>query len=249
MQKLSLLILLCITFGCGQNKFVSTKVLTRFKTDTIYYDAFQTGVDNYRIEIKAKSGNVIDHLFDYYIDDGIFTSTTLRASTKGDTTFILSKYPVDNEIGHTRQGKSVIMKRAQVRNFSNIPDYVILVRHFYGGEGEMLNWRITRDSIKITYNCDWEGCKDTLLYHSFLDSITSEKYLEAIKAMRLDSLKGIYENKSLRDGLYVNFESQNVFEKPVKFSLHGINFKAVDAFYQVTDSLLFSNTRYKLSRQ
>ena len=111
MQKLSLLIFLCSAFACNQNKFVGTKVLAQFSTDTIYYNAFQTGIDNYRIEIKSKSVSDVEHLFNYYVNDGLFTATTLRASIKGDTAFILSRQPVGNEEGQTKHGRIVLMQK------------------------------------------------------------------------------------------------------------------------------------------
>ena len=111
MHKLSPIIFLCFSFGCNQNNLVGTKVLAQFSSDTIYYDAFQTGIDNYRIEIKSKSGSDIEHLFDYYINDGIFTETTLRASIKGDTAFISSRQPVGNEEGQTKHGRIVLMQK------------------------------------------------------------------------------------------------------------------------------------------
>lgn len=111
MQRLSIVILFCTALACNQKKLVETKVLAQFATDTIYYDAFRTDVDNYRIEIKSKGGNEADHLFDYYINDGAFTPATLQASVKADTIFILSKYPVSNEKGRTRQGILVIMQQ------------------------------------------------------------------------------------------------------------------------------------------
>ena len=111
MHKLIFLVYICTVFGCNQEKLVGTKVLAQLSTDTLYYDAFQTGIDNYRIEIKSKSGNDVEHLFNYYISDGIFTATTLRASIKSDTAFISSRQPVGNEEGRTKHGRIVLMQK------------------------------------------------------------------------------------------------------------------------------------------
>jgi hypothetical protein len=111
MQKLSLLLFICISVGCNQKNLVGTQVLAKFTTDTIYYDAFQTGVDNFLIEIKSKRGKEVEHLFNYYVNDGMFDSTTLQASIKGDTTFIFSRQPVGDEKGETKEGRLVLMHK------------------------------------------------------------------------------------------------------------------------------------------
>lgn len=88
-----------------------TNTLVEFSAETIYYEAFQTDIDNYRIEINSKDGITVEHLFNYYINDGIFTPSTLQASIKGDTVYIGSKYAIGNGKAQTKHGKFVVMKR------------------------------------------------------------------------------------------------------------------------------------------
>jgi hypothetical protein len=78
MQKSIIITLFFTALGCSQSKFIESNVLTQLDTETIYYDAFQTGIDNFKVEIKSKSGVGVEHLFDYYINDGIFAKKRCR---------------------------------------------------------------------------------------------------------------------------------------------------------------------------
>jgi hypothetical protein len=87
-----------------------TNRLAHLSNETIFFDAYQTGIDNYRIEIKSKVEENTKDLFNYYVNDGVFTASTLQASIKGDTVFIFSKYPAGDEKAQTKFGRFVMMK-------------------------------------------------------------------------------------------------------------------------------------------
>jgi hypothetical protein len=111
MRKVNIVILLGSTLGCTEKKFIGSKVLAQFPTETIYYDGFRTDIDNYTIEIKSKKGNEVEHLFDYYINDAVFTETTLQALIKRDTAIVFSKHAVSQEKGQTKHGIFVVMRK------------------------------------------------------------------------------------------------------------------------------------------
>jgi len=141
------------------------------------------------------------------------------------------------------------------RNISNsesnlrIPNYEVKIENFYGAEGITLKWYITKDSIKVIYNCDFVGCKDTLLFSKLIDTNSSKIYYNNLKKIPLNKLKKEYDNSSIMDGLYERIEVKKVYEKDVNINLHMIQKSEIDDLYKLTDSLLLKNTKFKINQK
>lgn len=130
--------------------------------------------------------------------------------------------------------------------YSETPRFQVAIKHFYSSEGEMLNWFISKDSLKIHYNCDFEDCKDTLIYQSAIDSNIIKTYFNEIVKIPLDQLKSKYDREAMSDGLMENIDIKNVFNKDISIYIHGIEVPEIDALYRITDSLILNQSKFKI---
>ena len=72
-------------------------------------------------------------------------------------------------------------------------NFKVELRHFYGAEGYIVHYFLDQDSLKLRYNCDFSGCKDTLLYQISLEREKTAAFYSYLTSMRYDTLKNTYE--------------------------------------------------------
>jgi hypothetical protein len=111
MKYLVSISILAFLFGCTQDIHVETKTLATIGRETVFYSAYQTGFDNYRIEMISRNTSDTQILFTTYITDAGFYPHTLTAITKLDTVFVISRPPIELKSSKTISGINVIMIR------------------------------------------------------------------------------------------------------------------------------------------
>lgn len=97
--------------GCSllaQNDFVVSKDISIGEEETIYYDVFQTGIDNYTFKFKSARKTDTTELFEYYLNDAVYTAMRFNIIQKKDTLLITTNLPTDRMIGKTKKGIIVI---------------------------------------------------------------------------------------------------------------------------------------------
>jgi hypothetical protein len=92
-----------------QNDFVLSKTISNEPKETIYYNVYQTGIDNYRLEFNVNSGTETTKLFEYYLNDAIYTSMNLDITKNNDTVKIKINMPTENISAKTRNKTIVIL--------------------------------------------------------------------------------------------------------------------------------------------
>ncbi len=140
-----------------------------------------------------------------------------------------------------------VRKTTIVNSFLKTPNFEVNIEHFYSAEGETLNWIITKDSLKINYNCDFEGCKDTLLFSSPIDSTKSKLYFNKLVKIPLDDLNAKYDKTNMSDGLKENIIIKNIYALEIKVYKHGKEVQEIDDLYSLTDSLILYKTKFKIN--
>jgi hypothetical protein len=140
-----------------------------------------------------------------------------------------------------------IKKDIIVNSFLKIPNFEVNIEHFYGAEGETFNWIITKDSLKIKYNCDFEDCKDTLLFSSPIDTIKAKLYFNKLVEIPFNDLNAKYNKTSLNDGLEENVIIKKIYDSEIKVYIHGKEVKEIDNLYKLTDSLILNRTKFKIN--
>jgi hypothetical protein len=106
--------LLLFSYCCSlfeQNDFVMSKIILDDTNEKIYYDVFQTGIDNYRFDFKAISNSDTTKLFDYYLNDATYTAMKLNSLKTADTLIIKVNLPTNNTIAKTTNGTVVIFTK------------------------------------------------------------------------------------------------------------------------------------------
>lgn len=86
-----------------------------------------------------------------------------------------------------------------------VSDFNIELRHFFGAEGYTVHYFVNQDSLKLRYDCDFENCKDTLLYQTNLDVIKVKEFYLFLLQSKYDTLKSRYINDGF-DGRYTNIK-------------------------------------------
>ena len=92
-----------------QNDFVVSKTISNEPKETIYYNVYQTGIDNYRLEFNVNSGTETTKLFEYYLNDAVYTSMNLDITKNNDTVKIKINMPTENISAKTRNKTIVIL--------------------------------------------------------------------------------------------------------------------------------------------
>jgi hypothetical protein len=105
----SLLLLLvgCSTFE--QNDFIVSKTILTEANEKIYYNVYKIGIDNYRFEFVAANISDTTKLFEYYLNDAVYTAMKLSSSKTGDTLKIKTNFPTEKIIAKTKNKTIVIL--------------------------------------------------------------------------------------------------------------------------------------------
>jgi hypothetical protein len=77
-------------------------------------------------------------------------------------------------------------KRPLRHNFNVLISFLVQPR------GDVYNYRITKDRLRIDYNCGIINCKDTILYNVKLNISKAEQYYNFVKTLRIDTLRNSY---------------------------------------------------------
>ncbi|MBA2612412.1 MAG: hypothetical protein H0U95_10600 [Bacteroidetes bacterium] len=91
-----------------QNDFISTEKVGQIDNETFLYSAYKTGIDNYRIEFKVVVDKDTSKIFDYYINDGIYTKErSFDFSIVHDTLIVSCHYQLCKKYHKTKKGTTI----------------------------------------------------------------------------------------------------------------------------------------------
>lgn len=108
--SLALLLFLCSCSLFEQNDFIVSKVISNTEKEKVYYDVYQTGLDNYRFEFKAVNNSDTTKLFEYNLNDAIYTAMKFTIIQANDTLTIATNLPTNKVVRRTKFGTTVILK-------------------------------------------------------------------------------------------------------------------------------------------
>ncbi|MEJ7643729.1 MAG: hypothetical protein WKF87_03985 [Chryseolinea sp.] len=114
MRCISIIWVLLIVLGsCSlleQNDFIETENVGLIGDEQIIYSAFKTGIDNYRIEFRAVLGSDTSKVFDFYINDAIYTKEkTFDFKMLRDTLFVLTPFQACRMFHETKNEGIVVV--------------------------------------------------------------------------------------------------------------------------------------------
>lgn len=161
-------------------------------------------------------------------------------------------------VSNTRNHKTLRFMRVLITIFfglvllfgcrSDIPvrNFNIELRHFFGAEGYTLYYILNQDSLKLRYNCDFENCKDTLIYKIPLNQELVSDFYTFLANLKYDKLDSRYETDGL-DGRFtdVKISGDSI---PTK-SIHLVRYQheTIEKLIDKVD-LLIPDIKYRLYR-
>lgn len=92
-----------------QNQFVLTETIANEPKEHIFYNVYRTGLDNYRFEFLSNNGADTSKLFDYYLNNAIYTVMDFKIARSGDTLKITTKYPTEQISLETKNNLIVML--------------------------------------------------------------------------------------------------------------------------------------------
>ena len=108
----SLTLLLSIS-SCSlfeQNDFIVSEIISNTTKEQVYYDVYQTGLDNYRFEFKSANNSDTTNLFEYFLNDAIYTAMRFTSVHTNDSLTITTNFPINKMVSKTKSGTIVILK-------------------------------------------------------------------------------------------------------------------------------------------
>jgi hypothetical protein len=111
-QYFTLTVLLLIA-SCSffeQNEFIISNVISKNTNEQIFYDVYQTGIDNYRFEFKAVNNSDTIKLFEHFLNDATYKAMRFKITPSNDTLIIIPNIPTEFKFSKTKIGTTVILK-------------------------------------------------------------------------------------------------------------------------------------------
>ena len=103
-----LLVVSCSFFE--RNDFIVSNVISKDTSEQIFYDVYQTGIDNYTFEFKAVNNLDTLKLFEYFLNDVTYTAMRFKNIRTNDTLTIITNMPTDLKLSKTKIGTTVSLK-------------------------------------------------------------------------------------------------------------------------------------------
>ena len=116
MKPLLILYLLSILLvsSCSlikQHAFLERKTLFKNGEEAVFYEVYQTGVDNYDVLFYSSFRGDTSKMLNYNVDDALYTALRLETRTQQDTLFIETNMPTTAQKGVTVAGTKWYLKR------------------------------------------------------------------------------------------------------------------------------------------
>lgn len=91
-----------------QNDLIITETISNKPNESIFYSVYQTGIDNYRFEFSANYGTDTTKLFEYYLNDAVYTVMNYSITRNKDTLKIKINMPTEDICTETKN-KTIVM--------------------------------------------------------------------------------------------------------------------------------------------
>lgn len=89
--------------------------------------------------------------------------------------------------------------KAQLTDSLNY-SFTISLSDYLGASGQLYEYDIFRDSLKISYDCDFVNCHRKVIYRQEMRREVKHRFIQYLSGLRIDTLKSRYNNPGF-DGL------------------------------------------------
>lgn len=92
----------------NQNDFIATENIAQIDNENFIYSVYQTGIDNYRVEFKVVVDADTTKLFDYGINDAVYSKeNSFHFKTSQDTLIVISPQQTSKFHYKTSKGTTI----------------------------------------------------------------------------------------------------------------------------------------------
>ena len=126
--------------------------------------------------------------------------------------------------------------------------FYIGVRNFYGADGVTHYIVVTPDSTKIYVNCDFADCSEKVIYQQRNNQEQINDFGEFLTNYRFDTLKTIYEDRNVMDGLFRTITIQRNSDIIKSVRLNNYDHPTVDALLSQVETLI-SDKKYRIVKR
>src|SRR5688500_354782 len=78
--------------------------------------------------------------------------------------------------------------------------FAISLTDYLGASGQLYEYDIFRDSLRISYDCDFVSCQRKVIYRRMIGGVFGERFSQFLSELRIDTLRSRYSAPSF-DGL------------------------------------------------
>jgi hypothetical protein len=97
--------------GIREKEFIERKTLITNGEETVVYNVYQTGIDNYDFSFYSAYKGDTSEMFTYYLNDAVYTALRLEANIKTDTLVIETNMPTEEQRGITLAGTNYYLRQ------------------------------------------------------------------------------------------------------------------------------------------
>lgn len=126
--------------------------------------------------------------------------------------------------------------RAQTADAKNY-QFTISIADYLGASGELYEYEIFRDSLRISFDCDFVNCKHRVIYRQLIGEVVVQRFIQFLSELRLDTLRSRYIKPGL-DGLDRAVAIQRSSQQPSYVFLERFNHPTIDALVKEINTLI-----------
>ena len=116
---------------------------------------------------------------------------------------------------------------------------IIQMNHYFGGVGIQLKYTINENSLTVKYDCDYENCREKIIYERKISDLESMEFISKIESLKPDTLKNEYINKHVLDGQYTEIYFGKLIEtKKSKVIIQNVNLSVIESMIKYVDELI-----------
>jgi len=108
-KYLFLTLIFSLNLTSCQNDFITSKIILEENEEIVFYDVFQTGIDNYTIKFNYINSNDTINLFEYYLNDAVFGTGVFDVYKANDTLYVKTLYPAETLFNKTKNGLNILL--------------------------------------------------------------------------------------------------------------------------------------------
>ena len=91
--------------------------------------------------------------------------------------------------------------------------FTISLSDYLGASGQLYEYDIFGDSLRISFNCDFVNCQHKVIYRQRMRKEATERFIQYLSGLRIDTLRTRYTNPGF-DGLVRGVMIQRNSENP-----------------------------------